>query len=250
MMDTTLDLIDQVVETYGGAGRWNQFQTLHAHLQIGGATWSIKGHENALSDVQFTGALHEQKSSWDGVFSPDTTSVFEPDRVALFNKQGEAEEELLNPRTSFAGHTIETSWSKLQLVYFSSYATWNYLTTPFNFLMPGFRFNELDTWEENGETLRRIEVHYPEHFATHSKRQVFYFDANGLLKRHDYWPEVLGGSSATQIIEDYQEFSGIKTGTKRKIYILNDADNSYQTEPVLVSIDVLDLNFGKEEMSF
>ncbi|SDL93731.1 hypothetical protein SAMN05421823_10981 [Catalinimonas alkaloidigena] len=236
-------LLDSVIAAYGGIDTWNKYQTLQAHVRIGGVTWGLKGHENALQDVVFTGALHEQNSSWTHVFEPNTRSVFEPGRVALLNERGDVLEELRNPRDSFKGHTLATPWTKLQLVYFSSYATWNYLTAPFHLLQPGFQLTELDPWEENGETFRRLEARYPDTFATHSRRQVYYFDAQGLIRRHDYWPEVLGGSSATQIIEDYQTFAGIKTGTKRRIYILNDADNHYQPEPVLVSIDVLDLRF-------
>jgi hypothetical protein len=130
-------------------------------------------------------------------------------------------------------------------VYFSSYATWNYATAPFNFMVPGAEINRLDSWNENGEVLDRLEVIYPDGFATHSKKQIFYFNEEGLLKRHDYWPEVLGGSSATQIIEDYKEFDGIKTGTKRNIYVLNDEDNSYNKDFVLVSIDIQEVKFEK-----
>jgi hypothetical protein len=239
----TKELLELALETHGGIEKYNQFKILKAHLQIGGITWGMKGHDGALNNAHYTAYLHEQKGSWSGIFEPDTRSEFTPQRVALLSGEGALIEELQAPRESFKGHNIETPWTKLQTVYFSSYATWNYLTAPFNFLTPEVAFNELAPLDVNGGTLRRLEVIYPDGFATHSKRQVYYYDETGLPKRHDYWPEVLGGSSATQILEDYKDFSGIKLATKRRIYILNDADNSYLPEPVLVSIDLLDAKF-------
>jgi len=242
MKPSTQQLFDKVLAAHGLENA-AKFKTVKLHANIGGATWAIKGHAGALADVEFTGSLTSQKASWKNPFESGYTSVFEPDKVQLFDENGNLLEELNDPFDSFQRHTIETPWTKAQLIYFSSYATWNYATAPFNFLVPGTALNALEDWIENGETLNRLEVIYPDGFATHSKRQVFYFDKNGLLKRHDYWPVVLGGSSATQIIEDHKEFNGIVTGTKRNIYILNDADNRYQTNPVLVSIDILDVSF-------
>lgn len=243
-MDTkTQELVNRVIEAHGGLENAGKFNTFKLHAKIGGAIWAIKGHQNALSDVEFVGFLKEQKGSWKHLFQQGYSSTFEPEKVALYDTQGLLLEELVAPRESFQQHSVETPWSRSQLIYFSSYATWNYATAPFNFLVPGVEINRLEDWNEQGETLQRLEVFYPEGFATHSKRQVFYFDLNGLLVRHDYWPEVLGGSSATQIIEEHKNFDGIITGTKRNIYVLNDEDNTYQTDLVLVSIDILDVNF-------
>lgn len=243
-MKNTNELLQLVLDAHGGIAKWQSLQQIKAHVRIGGLTWTIKGHEGVLNDIHFSGKLHEQQASWESIFSPGWRSAFTADRVALLDAAGKLVEELNDPRASFAGHTIETPWSRLQLIYFCSYATWNYLTTPFNLTLPGYQLTEIAPWQQDGETWRRLEVIFPDHIATHSKRQLFYFDAKGQLKRHDYWPEVLGGSSATQIINGYRDFAGIKTGTERKIYILNDADNSYQLEPVLVSIDVLDIQFS------
>lgn len=242
IMKNTAELLEKVIDFHGGADFWNQQQGLEAHLNIGGVTWPLKGHDDPLKDVQFKADLHQQKGIWKGIFSTNTSSEFSPLKVSLLDGD-KVEESLFQPKDSFQGHTIETPWSKLQLVYFSSYATWNYLTTPFNFLMSGVQVKELEPREEGNEVLRRLEVIYPADFATHSRRQIFYYSEEGFLRRHDYWPEVLGGSSATQIVENYKSFSGIQTGTKRRIYILNE-DGSYAKDPVLVSIDIKGLTFN------
>jgi hypothetical protein len=48
----------------------------------------------------------------------DRRSRFEPHRVALEDANGKVIEELVQPRSSFQGHTLETPWSDLQLAYF------------------------------------------------------------------------------------------------------------------------------------
>jgi hypothetical protein len=54
---------------------------------------------------------------------------------------------------------------------------------------------EIEPWQENGETWRRLKVTFPASIATHSAEQTFYFDQEGLLTRHDYelifWEELL-----------------------------------------------------------
>ena len=40
-------------------------------------------------------------------------------------------------------------WDDLHLAYFSGYAMWNYLNTPFIFALPGFQTEEIEPWDEN-----------------------------------------------------------------------------------------------------
>lgn len=236
-------LISLVLEAHGGAERWQQLKTIKAHVQMGGITWGVKGQEHVMEDLFFTGDLHEPKDTWHPIFEKDMYSFFDGRNVSLFHKDGSLVEEMKNARESFAGHDIMTPWSRLQLVYFTSYATWNYLTTPFIFLLPGFHFTEIDPWTENGEIWRRIEAIFPDDIPTHSKRQVFYFSEDGLLKRHDYWPEVLGNSSATHYYSDYREIGGVKIPFSHRIYPLDDKQNMAIAEPVLVSIDVKEVTY-------
>lgn len=240
---TSSGLLNKVIEFHGGPNRWNSYQTLSFNAKMGGLTWSLKGQEGVLSDVYGTVQLHRQSFSWHFVFSERLRSEFAPERVALIGKDNAVVEELQNPRDSFKGHMLTTPWTRLQLIYFSSYATWGYLTAPFHFTMPGIQVKEIEPWTGNNEPWRRLEVHYPDSWAGHSKRQIFYFSPEGFIQRIDYWPEVLGNAPAAHIIEAYGEFNGIKVGTRRRIYSLNEVDNIYQSDPLLISIDIEGLTF-------
>ena len=146
-------------------------------------------------------------------------------------------EELLQPRSSFQGHTFETPWSDLQLAYFVGCAMWTYLNTPFLLVRPGIESEEIEPWQEAGETWRRLKVHFPADIATHSKEQTLYFDQQGLLKRHDYDVEISGSTPAAHYVSDLKEFSGIVFPTKHRIFALQ-PDGHAASEPLVVSIDM------------
>jgi hypothetical protein len=236
------ELLDLVIKSHGGLERWNQLKQVKLNLNTGGYIWAVKGHEGALSNINIIVNLHKQSSVQEKLFSEGLRSTFEPKRVMLTTQDGDLVEELVNPLESFKGLTWETHWSRLQFVYFTTYATYTYFTTPFNFTLPGVTTKEIEPWAEAGELWRRLEVIFPDSFVTHNKRQVFYFDENGLLKRHDYWAESLGGAGAAHYVFEYKEFNGIKIPTRHNIYQLQD-NNQYVPIPVLVDMKVLSVKF-------
>jgi hypothetical protein len=131
----------------------------------------------------------------------------------------------------------------LQLAYFAGYAMWTYLTAPFSFAEPGFLSEDLGGWQEQGETWHRLGVTFPDNVASHCKEQVFYFDADGLLRRHDYVAEVLGNSGpAAHYCFEHHEFAGIMVPTRRRVYLI-DANGNVVEQPLIVSIDLDGIEF-------
>jgi hypothetical protein len=53
--------------------------------------------------------------------------------------------------TLLLGYEVTTPWDALQVGYFISYASWNYLTAPFLLTYPGVQTRELEPWQEDGE---------------------------------------------------------------------------------------------------
>ena len=117
-----------------------------------------------------------------------------------------------NPRAAFEGHTVETPWDDLNLAYFSGYAMWNYLTTPFIFALPGFQAEEIEPWDENGEKRRRLKVMFPDHIATHCAEQIFHINGEGLICRLDYSAPVAGGAPTAHYLVRTQDFDGNQGG--------------------------------------
>ena len=89
----------------------------------------------------------------------------EPEHVAIRTLDGETVEERATPRGTFPlpFDDFTTPWDAIQVAYFASAATWNYLTAPFVFASPGVRAREIEPWQEDGETWRRLAVTFPEH---------------------------------------------------------------------------------------
>src|SRR5258705_1317586 len=144
--------------------------------------------------------------------------IFEPDRVAVETETGDPLFQRLNPRASFEGHSFETPWDELHATYFCCYALWTYLTIPFLYTYRGFFVEEISPWNENGEEWRRLKVIFPDGIATHTKEQVSYFGAAGLLHRHPYTVDILGAGRGLNSAYDYRDIAGIQVPTHRKIY--------------------------------
>ena len=236
------DLLETVIEAHGGLERWKQLENVSARLAQGGGLWELKGQAGVLDDVVVTASLHEERVSHRPFGAADRRSSFTPGRVAIENGDGTVFEALDQPRASFAGHTLETPWSTLQLAYFVGTAMWTYLTQPFTFALPGFQTSELEPWDEGGQRWRRLRVIWPSNLATHSTEQTLYFDEDGLLARHDYDVEINAGNTAAHYVSDYEEVAGIKLPTKHRIFPRT-PDGQSLAEPLIVSIDLSEIAF-------
>jgi hypothetical protein len=156
---------------------------------------------------------------------------------------GQVVAEMSNPEESFAGDDLNTPWNPLQRTYFTGYALWAYLTSPFLFALPGFTTRELPPIEDGGRPLRGIQVTVPPEFVSHSSTQEFYFGEDLLLARHDYRVDVAGSFIASQYISDFVEADGILMPTTRRAYRCDDAGRP-MFDQLMVSIDLSDFHFS------
>jgi hypothetical protein len=229
-------LLGIAVAAHGGRDRWRQLTRLTAHARLGGGLWHLKGNAGILDDVHITVDAHRQHVEYSPFRTPHQHSVYEPNRVDIETDDGRVVEARESPRAAFAGHSLQTPWDDLHLIYFAGYAMWTYLTTPFLLESSGFGTREIEPWDENGETWRRLHATFPDCVPSHCREQVFYFDAKGLLRRHDYSVDVIGGSSSGHYTLDHREFGGIVFPTHRRVYAL-DPNNRPIRERVAIAID-------------
>ena len=238
------DLLSVAVNAHGGLSRWNQFKTVKANLSITGAIWEVKGKPDVLKDVSMEAQLHTERLTTH-LNGKGKRTAFEPNRILVETEDGRLLESRDDPRSAFRGHTRQTPWDDMHVAYFSSYALWNYLTIPFLYTYPGFVTEELAPWQENGEQWRRLKVIVPDSIASHSREQVGYFGPDGLLRRHEYTVDIMGGGSGLNYAADYRNVDGIVVPTKRRVYT-PDANKQKIPEPVLVAIDIRDIAFSAD----
>jgi hypothetical protein len=132
-----------------------------------------------------------------------------------------------------------TPWSAPQLIYFLGYALWMYVTLPYSFRLDGVAYEEVEPWNEKGETWRRLKVTYPLSFPSHSPEQTHYFDEKGLMRRQDYSVDVRNDTKVAHYMHGQQKFDGFIFPTRRRIYRC-DANRTPLMDQLLISADLGD----------
>jgi hypothetical protein len=227
-------LLARAIAAHGGAERWAQIGTLHAHLRSGGAAYAMRLRRAPL-DLRLRIDTREPRTAIEDYPRPGLRGVFTPERVWIEDaSSGSVLDERDDPRHAFrAVSKRAVRWDDLDLLYFAGYASWNYLTAPFLLAWPGVELTE--------RADNRLDVVFPADIPTHSREQLFYFDDDGLLRRLDYTAEVFGRwARAVQTCEGHREFGGIVAPTRIRIVPRGPGDRPLPG-PTLIWIELLDL---------
>jgi hypothetical protein len=237
-----IPLLADAIQAHGGLDRWKAHRRLTATIVTGGELWALKAITQDPSPRTMRVDLHREWASVEPYGKAGQRTEFTPERIAIEAEGKGIVAERLNPRTSFAGHDMRTSWDPLHRAYFNGYALWTYLTTPFLLAMDGFKLHEIEPWREGAETWRGLRASFPPDIASHSTEQDFYFGPEMLLRRHDYRVEIAGNFPAAQYISNPISVEGIKIPTKRRAYLRGDNLMPVLDAP-LVTIDLSDFRF-------
>jgi hypothetical protein len=230
------DLLDSAVAAHGGLDRWNRVKSITVDASITGALWALKSKDGALKDVRFEVDTTRERLTMDFA-GHDKRSVFEPRRVVLQRRDGALIEAREDPEKSFDGHQLQTPWDDIHLAYFTGETLWTYLNTPFLYTWPGFVTEEITSIEAGGETWRRLKVTFPDHIKSHTRQQISCFGPDGLLRRHDFTIDLLGGATGMLYTTDYRDVDGIIIPATRRGYAWQ-GDYQLIPEPLLVAIDM------------
>jgi len=237
------DLLSFAIKAHGGLDRWHRFTRLTTELSVGGAIWEIKHQPGLLTDKVFAINTQSERLSVTPFGGSDTHLVFVPNRLSIETVDGETVDSRNDPAAAFAGQTRETPWDRFHVAYFAGEALWTYLTQPFLYSYPGFVCEEIAPWQENGEIWRRLQVTFPDHIKSHTRTQITYFGPDGLMRRHDYTVDILGGATGANYPGDYRDVQGIMMPGRRRIFAYDDQGQKV-TDPLLVSLDFGKMEFG------
>ncbi len=204
---------------------------------------------NRLGDYELAVEVGEPRATMDPFPEAGRRGVFDRGRVRIESRAGEALESRDDPRAAFSGASglrRNLRWDPLDSAYFAGYAMWNYLTTPLLLTVDGVRVREGEPWRAGAEQWRRLEVDFPNRLDTHSRHQTFYVDSVGLVRRHDYTAEVVGGwARAAHMLADHREVGGLVFPTRRWVRPRGPR-NRVLPGPTLVSIGVAEIRVETE----
>ena len=230
------ELLTLAVKAHGGLERWNKVSTIRVAASVTGAIWYVKSKPDVLKDVIITVDAKRERVVMDFP-GQDKRSVFEPQRIVMEKVDGTLVAARDNPERSFDGQQRETPWDDIHVAYFSGEAFWTYLTTPFLYTYEGFKTEEIPSIRVDGEIWRRLKVTFPDYVKSHTSEQISCFGPDGLLRRHDYTVDILGGATGLNYASDYRDVNGIVFPAKRRIYAW-EGDYQLVKEPLLVAIDM------------
>jgi hypothetical protein len=113
-----------------------------------------KGKAGILDNVVIEVDCHPQHVVYSPFISSEQRRVYTPNRTAVVETtDGKIVDSRDNPRAPSKGTGRQTQWDNLHLVYFSGYAMWMYLTSPFLLKLPNVRTEEIEPWEEQADVL-------------------------------------------------------------------------------------------------
>ncbi len=216
--DSAQRLVSEAIEAHGGAERWNGLVGIEVNLSAWGFLFTAK-RRPTLTRARVWASTRAPHIVLHDVPRPGQRSeLLGEDEVRIVDAVGRTLDSRRSPRAAFRSLRRQLYWDALDFAYFGGYATWNYLTTPFLFLRPGFRFALLPPLQTGADKLERLEVVFPRDVPTHCPTQVFYFDSQRRLRRLDYRAEVVGGwANAAHLCASYRNFEGIEMPTSRRV---------------------------------
>jgi hypothetical protein len=236
------DLLAFAIDAHGGLDLWRQIRSIRVAASITGAIWFVKGQGDALKDVVLTADTLTERLTVDFP-GQDKRAIFEPQRIVIQHLDGTPITDREKPEQSFVGQQRDTPWDDIHVIYFVGEALWTYLNVPFLYMQDGFVTAEIAPVDIDGEVCRRLQVTFPDHIKSHTRTQISCFGPDGLLRRHDYTVDILGGATGLNYASEYRDVGGIVIPTKRRIYAY---EGDYQPvwNPLLVRIDMDEITLG------
>jgi hypothetical protein len=210
-------LLERAIERHGGWSSWRR---------AGGVSLALKSLSGLVPERKGLGdtfpapsrvevwprrglvVMHDYPAAGRrGVFSNGQVQLLEGETLL---------EARADVRASFAGARRRRRWSPLDALYFFGYALAHYHSLPFS--LAAARPLGVRRARSVGRALVGVAVELPAELHTHSRRQSFFFDEEGLLRRHDYVADIVGWwARGAHRWEDLVEVGGLTVARRRHV---------------------------------
>ena len=211
-------LLERAVARHGGWAAWEALDRVTLEMRaLSGLVPAMKGVGRTFPrpsriDVYpraFRAVFHDYPAI-------GQRGVFDAGAVQLLDGNGAAVAANADHRRSFRGLRKWRRWSPADALYFFGYAVTHYHSLPFT-LREG-RPLRMCRVRCDGKELTGVDVELPAALHTHSRRQSFYFDDTGLLRRHDYVADIVGWMvRGAHLWRDFTSAHGIQIPRERHV---------------------------------
>jgi hypothetical protein len=240
------ELLNEVLDAYGGAERWRSIRAIKARGRLGGLLPKrFPGSKLANFTVEVTVA--EQRTVLHDFPQAGQRAVFDHGEARIETCGGELIDVRTDPRSAFvglSGFRRNLHWDPLDTTYFAGYAFWNYLTAPHLLTHDGVTVTDGGPCQKSGRRWRRLLATFPADINTHCRQQTFYVDTDGLIRRHDFLAEPVGTwANAALYCSRYRRIDGIVFPTRRRVFPRGPG-RSVLSWPTLLALDFDEIEIG------
>jgi hypothetical protein len=217
---TPLALLEGAVRRHGGWEAWRALRVLIVEPRSlsGLVPWS-KGYGRTFRlPPRAEIAPHTGTAVFVDYPAPGATGTFARGALTLADARGAVVASADDGRASFRGLRKLRRWTAADALYFFGYALTHYHALPFTLGRGrplGLRHVRYD-----GRRLTGVEVELPADLHTHSRRQTFYFEEDGLLRRHDYVADIIGPyARGAHLWREFVTVGGLEMATVRHVVL-------------------------------
>jgi hypothetical protein len=211
-------LLTTAVDRHGGWEAWRALRTLVVEPRVlsGLLPW-LKGHGRTFQlPSRAEVRPHDATATFFDYPTKGAVGTFAAGRVTLTDTSGADVLSVVDARDQYRGMRKLRRWSAADALYFFGYALTHYHSLPFSLARGEPR--RLVRLRSGGRALTGVEVELPADLHTHCRRQTFYFDEQGLLRRHDYVAEIAGGwARGAHFWRDFVTVGGLQTASVRHV---------------------------------
>jgi hypothetical protein len=217
---TALEVLERAISRHGGWSTWERLRSVTLEPRsLSGMVPAVKGGGRTFplpSRVVVTPRLME--AEFRDYPTPGNRGRYARGELQLVDAHGVTTAQAADHRSTFHGLRKYRRWSPLDALYFFGYALTHYHSLPFS-LGEG-QCLKLHRARLGGEPLDAVTVEHPSSLHTHCRQQTFYFDGQGVLRRHDYVAEIVGaGAHGAHFWEDYEETNGLLIARRRHVLV-------------------------------
>lgn len=212
-------VLRRAIDRHGGWSLWARLESVTIHLvSLRGLLPWVKGYGRTFQLGRSLTTFPKQIRT---EFHEDTgrplMATFDRGDMRLHQgAAGAIRAESRDHRRTFEGRRKNRRWDVLDAHYFFGYAFASYTAMPF--ILPGLRYLGRARARRRGDPLDGVQVEFAAGAHVHSRRQRYFFDRSGLLRRNDYVAEVVGAwAVGAHFWEDFTTIDGLPLPARRLV---------------------------------